>query len=333
MNTAKSAAAAAFAVALAVMAAAPAPARADDDDIPTKIVDAMEKVYGVHPGYRANHAKGVVTEGSFKGAPTAAALSTSPLFSGAAIPVTVRFSDSGGLPDVPDGSEGANPHGMSLKFHLPNGDESDIVVNSLKFFVVATGQEFLDLQLAAAASPPSAPHPTKIEEFVGSHPTVGKALATLGIPDSFADEEYYGIDAFVFVNKAGQRQAFRYIISPQRLVHISAADAAKKPPNYLMDEIPARLKKGPVMFRIRAQLAAPGDPTNDATKPWPADRKVVDVGVLTIQRPVANSDEVQKQLLFLPGNLTDGIEPSDDPLIDTRDGAYPVSFARRGATP
>jgi len=25
--------------------------------VPTKIVDAMEKVYGVHPGFRANHAK------------------------------------------------------------------------------------------------------------------------------------------------------------------------------------------------------------------------------------------------------------------------------------
>ncbi len=331
MSRARSAVAALAAAAGIAIAALPA--RADDDDIPTKIVDAMEKVYGVHHGYRANHAKGIVTEGSFKGSPQMATLSTSPLFTGAAIPVTVRFSDSGGLPDVPDGSEGANPHGISIKFHLADGGESDIVANSLKFFVVATPQEFLDLQLAAAASPPNAPHPTKIEEFVGSHPMVGKALATLGIPDSFADEEYYGVDAFVFVNKAGQRQAFRYIISPQRLVHISAADAAKKPPNYLMDEIPARLKKGPFVFHLRAQLAAPGDPTNDATKAWPASRKVVEVGVLTIQRPVANNDEVQRQLLFLPGNLTDGIEPSDDPLIDTRNGAYPVSFARRTAPP
>ena len=220
MSRARSAVAALAAV--IAVAGISGPARADDDDIPTKIVDAMEKVYGVHPGYRANHAKGVVTEGSFKGSPQMATLSTSPLFTGATIPVTVRFSDSGGLPDVPDGSEGANPHGISIKFHLADGGESDIVANSLKIFVVATPQEFLDLQLAAAASPPNAPHPTKIEEFVGSHPTVVKALSTLGIPDSFADEEYNGVDAFVFVNKAGQRQAFRYIISPQRLVHISA---------------------------------------------------------------------------------------------------------------
>ena len=319
-------------VALAAMllsiAVSAAPAWADDD-IGTQLVDAFEKVYGVHPGYRANHAKGIVTEGSFKATADAAALSVSPLFTGASIPVTVRFSDSGGLPDVHDGSDGANPHGISIKFKLPNGDESDIVSNSLKFFPVSNGEDFRSFLLAVAASPPDAPKPTKLDAFLQSHPTVGAALGTLGIPDSFADEEYYGIDAFIFVNKAGQRQPFRYIISPEHIVHISAADAAKKPPNYLMDELPWRLKSGPVTFQLRAQLAAPGDPTNDATKPWPADRKVVDLGTITIDHVVADSDAVQKQLLFLPGNLTDGIEPSDDPLIDVRDAAYPVSYARR----
>ena len=42
-----------------------------------------------------------------------------------------------------------------------------------------------------------------------------------------------------------------------------------------------------------------------------------------------DSLEAQKKLLFLPGQLTDGIEPSDDPLIGLRDGAYAVSFSRR----
>lgn len=320
------AALAAAAVAVAFMMA-PASVRADDD-VPTAIVDAMDKLYGVHMGFRANHAKGIVTEGSFKGAPASAAFSTSPLFTGAQIPITVRFSDSGGLPDVHDGDSGANPHGMAIKFHLLGG-ESDMVTNSLKVFLVATPEEFRDFLLAAAASPPDAPQPTKIEQFVSSHPSVGAALATLGIPDSFADEEYYGIDAFFFVNKAGQRQAVRYIIAPEHVVHISEADAAKKPPNFLMEDLPTRLKAGPVTFHLRAQLAAPGDPTNDATKPWPEDRKVIDLGVITIDRVVANSDEAQKQLLFLPGNVTDGIEPSDDPLIDARDAAYPISFARR----
>jgi catalase len=33
-------------------------------------------------------------------------------------------------------------------------------------------------------------------------------------------------------------------------------------------------------------------------------------------------------LLFLPDQLTDGIEASNDPPIDVRDGAYAESFSR-----
>jgi catalase len=96
-----------------------------------------------------------------------------------------------------------------------------------------------------------------------------------------------------------------------------------------MDDLPKRLAAGPVTFHIKAQLAAAGDPTSDATKPWPDDRKVVDLGVLTIEKAVPDSAAAQKALLFLPGNVTDGIEPSDDPLIAARDAAYAVSFGRR----
>jgi catalase len=116
---------------------------------------------------------------------------------------------------------------------------------------------------------------------------------------------------------------------PEHAVHLDTADATKRSPDFLMDELPERVKRGPVTFHLEAQLAAAGDPTKDPTQPWPEDRKVVGLGVLTIDKSVANSAEAQKTLLFLPGALTDGIEPSDDPLIDARDAAYAVSFSRR----
>ena len=303
--------------------------RAEDQPIEQQLVDAMNKVFGVHPGFRANHAKGIVVEGSFKASPEAAELSRAVLFNGSAIPVTVRFSDSTGIPNLPDGSADANPHGMAIKFHLPDGSETDMVINSLKFFPVATGEDFRDLLLALAASPPDASKPTKFEEFTARHPSAPAAFATVGTPDSFADEEYYGVNAFVFVNKSGERQAVRYQMMPERVVHLATADAAKQPPNLLMDELPDRLKHGPVTFHLRAQLAAAGDSTKDPTMPWPNDRKVVELGVLTIDKAVPNSAEVEKKLLFLPGQLTDGIEESDDPLIDVRNGAYALSFSRR----
>jgi catalase len=303
--------------------------KADEEPIETQVVDALNKAFGAHPGFRANHAKGIVVEGSFKASADAAALSKAALFNGGTIPVTVRFSDSTGLPNLPDGSGLANPHGMAIKYHLPDGSETDMVINSLKFFLVANGADFRDLFLAIAASPPDAAKPTKFDQFLARHPAVAAASATVATPDSFADEEYHGIDAFMFINKRGERQAVRYLMVPEHTVHLDSSDAARRAPNFLMDELPERLKRGPVTFYLKAQLAAAGDSTKDPTQPWPEDRKVVDLGVLTIGKTVANSAEAEKMLLFLPGQLTDGIEPSDDPLIDVRSGAYAVSFSRR----
>jgi len=302
---------------------------AEDKPIEQQLIDAMNKLFGVHPGFRANHAKGIVVTGSFKASPEAARLSRAVLFNGSPIPVTVRFSDATGIPSLPDGASAANPHGMAIKFHQPDGSDTDMVINSLKFFPVATGEDFRDLLLALAASPPNAAKPTKFEQFVASHPSVPAAIATAKTPDSFADEQYYGIDAFVLVNKAGARQAVRYQMVPERIVHLAPDDAAKRPPDFLMEELPERLKRGPVTFHLKAQLAEAGDSTKDPTVAWPEGRKVVELGVLTIDDPVPNSAEAEKTLLFLPGQLTDGIEESDDPLIDVRSGAYALSFSRR----
>jgi catalase len=302
---------------------------ADDTPVTTQIVHAMNKIDGKHPGFRANHAKGVVVEGSFKASPGAAQLSRASLFDGRTIPVTVRFSDSGGVPNVPDGSAGANPHGMAIKFHLPGGADTDMVIVSLKFFLVGTGEEFRDLLLAISASPPDAPKPTKFDQFTTSHPSVLKALATASTPDSFADEEYYGIDAFVFVSKDGRKQPARYIMAPEKVVHLTPEEAGKKSPDFLVEDLPRRIAQKPAVFHLKAQLAAPGDQTKDPSEPWPDTRKVVELGVLTLDKPVADSLAAQKKLLFMPTQLTDGIELSDDPLPVVRAGAYAVSFSRR----
>lgn len=309
---------------------APAVFAEEASAVAEQTVDVMNKLWGQHPGMRANHAKGVVVEGAFTPTKDAAALSKAALFAGHTIPVTARFSDATGLPDIADGNVNANPHGMAVKFHLPDGGEVDIVENSLKFFPVATGAEFRDLLQAVAESGPDAAKPTKLDAFFASHPAAQPALSSAETPISFAREIYNGIDAFVFVDAAGKRQPFRFQVVPEEgAAHLSPEDAAKQKPNFLVDELPARLAQGSVRFRLMAQLAEPGDQTKDPTQPWSADRKVVDLGTITLAKAVADNAEAQKALLFLPNNLTDGIEVSDDPLIDARDQAYAVSFSRR----
>jgi len=113
--------------------------RAEDQPIEQQLVDAMNKVWGVHPGFRANHAKGIVTEGAFKASPEAAGLSRAMLFNGTTIPATVRFSDATGIPNVLDGGAAANPHGMAIKFHLPDGSDTDR--RRLSRFAAGTGCE------------------------------------------------------------------------------------------------------------------------------------------------------------------------------------------------
>src|SRR4029077_19424633 len=151
------------------------------------------------------------------------------------------------------------------------------------------------------------PKPTKLEQFFGSHPNAPKALGTLAVPDSFADEEYHGIDAFIFVSKSDQRQAVRYLVVPEKLVHLTPEEATKQSPDFLFDELTRRIARKPEVFHLKAHFAEPGDQTKDASQPWPDDRKVVELGVLTLNKVAPNSLEAEKKLLLLPTSLTAGI--------------------------
>lgn len=314
----------------ALLSGTPIPAAAEEPSVEEQIVDALQAAFGKHPGQRANHAKGIVVEGSFQPAPSAASITRAAHFQTTAVPVVARFSDATGIPNIADGDQKANPHGLAIKFHLPNGSDTDMVINSLHFFPVATATDFRDFLLAAAATKPDSPKPTKLDEFLASHPVAVQAGATAKTPASFATEQYFGINAFRFTNKAGEQRFIRYVAEPVAGVsHLTPDDAAKRPADFLINDIKDRLQKGPVQFRLLAQIAEPGDPITDATKPWPDSRPRVELGTLTLTTVTANNEEAAKTLLFLPGQVTDGIEPSEDPLIAARDGAYAVSFSRR----
>jgi catalase len=110
---------------------------------------------------------------------------------------------------------------------------------------------------------------------------------------------------------------------------LSDAQAKAAAPNYLMDELPVRLAKGPVKFRLMAQVAEDGDPIDDGTAVWPKDRKLEFLGTLSLTKPVPDEVAAQKAIMFSPLNLQAGIEPSADPVLLARPAAYGVSFSRR----
>ena len=205
----------------------------------------MNQLFGKHPGFRSAHAKGIVCEGEFTPAASAATLSKAPHLQGKPVKATVRFSDSTGIPDVPDGLPDAGPHGMAVRFHLPGGGSTDIVANAFNGFAVATGEEFLALLKAVAATGKDAPKPTPLEKFLTTHPKAMKvATAPKPAPASFATEPYFGVNAFEFTNADGKSRFGRYQLRPEAgAKFLTTEEAARKPPNFLIDELGERLAK------------------------------------------------------------------------------------------
>lgn len=296
-----------------------------------QIVDKMTVLAGgPHAGYRANHAKGIVVTGMFTPAATAPTLSKAAHFQ-KTVPVTVRFSDPTGVPTLPDASPSASPHGIAIRFQLPDGGITDIVSISYNGFPVATPEDFLGLLTAISMTKPDSPKPNPVEQFLASHPAAKTFVSTPKPPPvSFGTLAYFGVNAFQFTNAKGETHYARYRIEPVAGVQsLTPEQVAKADPNYLMEELPARLAKGPVSFKISAQLAAKDDPVNDATAVWPNDRPLVELGTLTLDKVSPDSKAAEKALMYNPLLLTDGIAPSADPILLSRPVAYAVSVARR----
>src|SRR5579871_2311618 len=131
----------------------------------------LDAIFGLHPGFRAAHAKGIMLSGTFTPSSEAASLTRAPHIKRGQTPITVRFSDGTGLPSIPDNAPDSNPHGLAIRFHLSDHAHTDIVSHSTDGFPTRTGQEFLDFLRAVATGDPSA--------FLASHPA---ALAFVQTP-------------------------------------------------------------------------------------------------------------------------------------------------------
>jgi catalase len=300
-----------------------------------ELLKQFESIFGAHPGFRPAHAKGALLTGTFSPAPGATAFTRAPHVQQKSTPVTVRFSNSTGLPLIPDTDPNANPKGIAIRFHLGERVHTDIVGHSTDGFPTRTGDEFLEFLRAAAASDSTKPSPTPIEVFLGSHPAaLAFVQAPKPAPSSFARETYFGVTAMRFTNKDGVAHYGRYRIVPEAgNHHLSEAEVAARGENFLFDELRERISTGPISFRILVQVAGSEDTVDDATVHWPADRPLTEFGTIVLDSLVSDNAAQQKQIIFDPVPRVDGIEPSDDPLIELRAAVYLISGRRRRAAP
>ena len=295
------------------------------------LIEQFDTIFGLHPGFRPAHAKGVLLTGSFTPSSEAASLTRAPHIARDSTQVAARFSDATGLPSLPDNDPKANPRGLAIRFHLADHVHTDIVSHSADGFPTRTGQEFLEFLRAAATSDPSKPSPSPVEIFLGTHPAALAYVQTpKPSPSSFAKEAYFGVTAFRFTNRDGVIRHGRYRISPAAgIEHLDEAAAKARSANYLFEEITRRVAAGPIRFDIHVQIANESDIVDDATIHWPSDRRLIHFGVITLTAKASDDEQNQQRVIFDPIPRTDGIEPSDDPLLELRAAIYLLSGRRR----
>lgn len=295
------------------------------------LLQQFDRLFGIHPGYRAAHAKGTMLTGHFTPSGGAQKLTSAPHVTRESTPVTVRFSNSTGLPQIPDSAPDANPRGFAIRFHLADHVHTDIVSHSVNGFPARDGYEFLEFLKAAAASGPDIPSPKPVELFLGSHPAaLAFVQAPKPFPVSLAQETYYAVTAYSFKNASGVTKFGRYRIVPvSGNKYFADGEAAALSQDYHFDELLDRIEKSPIRFRILVQVAAAGDVTDDATVHWPENRELVELGVIELVEPVKDNAVEQKQIIFDPIPRVEGIEASADPLLELRAAIYLLSGRRR----
>jgi catalase len=294
------------------------------DALAAEAVDAINAISGVHAGHRAAHAKGTLLTGTFTPSAAAAGLTTAAHMQGEPSRVTVRFSNGGGDPGIPDyAREG---RGMAVKMYLADGSKTDIVALSLPCFFVRTPEDFIGFTKARL-------EPEKLmPDFLGAHPEALPAIqAALGAdpPESYATCSYNAIHSFRWVDPGGHSRWVRYRWEPEAGERTLPGDEAKaRGRDYLQEEILARAESA---FRLLVVLAEEGDAVDDPTVAWPPERERVEMGRLVLTGPDTERERDGDILVFDPTRVIAGIELSDDPILRFRPRAYSASVERRTA--
>jgi catalase len=289
-----------------------------------------ENFQGFHPGFRGVHAQGRYYAAVFKATPEAKKLSRAVHLQGQPVPVTVRHGHSAsGNPWGP-----AVTPSMAVKFYLPDGTVTDLIGLTIPLFFGRTPDEVLEgLKILKPDPATGKPDEKKLMQYLATRPWIANAFKiakNLPYPVSFAQTVFHAIHAFKFVNAADEAQYARYHWEPEAgVAGQTLEELQKQPPSYLFEELEARLRKAPVVFNLVLQLAKNDDPTDDPTAPWPDDRPRVPIGRLELIRPTTVEEIGDPVMLHDPTRLTDGIEPSDDPVLAVRRGVYEVSVAHR----
>jgi catalase len=294
---------------------------------PDSFIRAFASVNGKQTGFRKNHAKGVAVTGYFQSNGNGRELSSAVVFRSGRTPVLGRFSLAGGNAHATDMATTAR--GLGLAFGFPGGEQWRTAMLNLPVFPDNSAQGFYDRLLASKPTPATGkPDPEVMAKFLAAHPETAKAMKTIGqspVSAGFADSTFRSLNTFYFVNESGARTPVRWSLVP-----VGAPPPQTSPgPNALFDAVVRQLRSGPLHWKLVLTVADPADPLDDATLSWPANRRAVDAGTLTLTSVETERAGNARDINFDPLVLPPGIEKSDDPLLSPRSAVYAASYRAR----
>ncbi|MDX6672442.1 MAG: catalase [Solirubrobacteraceae bacterium] len=301
-------------------------------ELEAQIVDAIQDIGGRHEGHRAVHAKGTLCAATFTPADGAAEVCRAAHFQDGEVRAHVRFSNGSGDPQGRDAAQ--DGRGIGVKLYLPDGSTTDIVGLSRRQFFVRTPEDFLEFTRARKPDPETGELDLeKVGAFLGAHPEAGPAVQEQlqsKPPVSYATVAFNGIHAFRLTAPDGTQRWVRYRFEPAAgEAVLDDEEAAQRDRDYLQQEIAQRLEEGPVAFTLFAFVAQDGDPLEDPTVAWPDDRERIELGRLELTAVATDRERDGDILVMDPTRVTDGIEPSADPILHARGEVYAESVFRR----
>lgn len=220
---------------------------------------------------------------------------------------------------------------MAIRFVLSEDGHrhTDIVTHSSAFFPMSTGEGFLKMLGAIGSG--------TIGKFLEENASAAAFVQDpKPFPASLANEQYFGINAFKLIDTHGKATFVRYRVIPEAsLSPLSDEQVKSKSSTYLFEELADHLRNGSMVFKLLAQIAEDGDPTNDCTKHWPESRRLVELGTISLNEvlSIEHSKAEQQRIIYDPIPRVDGVEASDDPLLDMRAAMYLISGRERRAAP
>lgn len=326
--------------------------------IAEKLVEVLHRPDGDR-ALRPVHTIGISATGYFEPSPIAQNFCNAQHFREKRTNTIVRYSNGSGSATVHDGW--SDVRGMAVRFHLQDGQDTDLIAMTLPEFFSPTPEDFLDFAKKAKPKPYKGespwqkifnllhlilpkrdPYPGETIspddgaiEFADSNPHAQLGVlqaAQIGAPVSYVRAAYHAVHTFVVTDPNKTRRWVRF--SWQPIAGVLTTDPTQ-PPNhdYLRQELKDRLATEPARFSLMMTIGEVGDDFNNSSRPWPPHRKRIMMGTLTLDAVPEDQIEQSEKLSFNPGLLTEGIEISDDPVLKIRIDAYKVSSGWRGGTP